>query len=301
MSRRWLKGNTHAHTTNSDGDAPPDQVVAWYEDHGYDFLAISDHNVLTPPVLNRPVSLTLLPAEELTLQMHIHVNGLGLSSPILPPKLPAHIKMADEKMWILRWALEQIEAQGALAHVNHPNYNWSISSEAIEAVETIRIMEVFNGHPFANNAGSAHGSSVEAKWDKVLSDGRLVYGLATDDAHHYGTFDPVLANPGRGWIYLEAEDARTETILEAMKAGRFYASTGVKLADYDVRGGCISVAVDSETPVAVELVGEQGNVLDRQEAIEARLDVPAGQRYVRVRVQGELGERAWMQPIMRDQ
>src|SRR5579884_1255771 len=143
MPRRWLKGNTHAHTTNSDGDAPPDEVVAWYEDHGYDFLAISDHNVLTPPVLKRPVSLTLLQAEELTLQMHIHVNGLGLSSVILPPSLPAHIKMADQKMWILRYALDQIEAQGGLAHVNHPNYNWAISSQALEAVEGIRFMEVF--------------------------------------------------------------------------------------------------------------------------------------------------------------
>ncbi|HEU0166420.1 MAG TPA: hypothetical protein VFS62_01495, partial [Chloroflexota bacterium] len=115
------------------------------------------------------------------------------------------------------------------------------------------------------------------------------------------TFDPVLANPGRGWIYLDAEDARPGTILEAMKAGRFYASTGVKLADYDVRDACIHVVVDSEAPVAVELLGEQGKVLDRQEAIEARFDVPPSQRYVRVRIEGQLGERAWMQPIMRDQ
>jgi hypothetical protein len=44
---RWFKGNTHAHTTNSDGDSPPEVVTRWYQDHGYNFLVLSDHNYLT--------------------------------------------------------------------------------------------------------------------------------------------------------------------------------------------------------------------------------------------------------------
>ena len=44
---RWLKGNTHTHTTESDGDSTPDVVTRWYRDHGYQFLVLSDHNVLT--------------------------------------------------------------------------------------------------------------------------------------------------------------------------------------------------------------------------------------------------------------
>ena len=28
---RWLKGNTHTHTIWSDGDAPPEQVVEYYD------------------------------------------------------------------------------------------------------------------------------------------------------------------------------------------------------------------------------------------------------------------------------
>ncbi|MEW6071377.1 MAG: hypothetical protein AB1726_02120 [Planctomycetota bacterium] len=43
---RWWKGNTHTHTLWSDGDAAPEAVVAWYREHGYQFLALSDHNVL---------------------------------------------------------------------------------------------------------------------------------------------------------------------------------------------------------------------------------------------------------------
>jgi hypothetical protein len=43
---RWYKGNTHTHTLWSDGDAPPEQVSAWYKDHGYHFLVLSDHNII---------------------------------------------------------------------------------------------------------------------------------------------------------------------------------------------------------------------------------------------------------------
>lgn len=43
---RWYKGNLHTHSLWSDGDDFPERISAWYRDHGYDFLAISDHNTL---------------------------------------------------------------------------------------------------------------------------------------------------------------------------------------------------------------------------------------------------------------
>jgi len=44
---RWWKGNLHTHTFWSDGDHFPEMVVQWYRDHGYHFLAVSDHNRLS--------------------------------------------------------------------------------------------------------------------------------------------------------------------------------------------------------------------------------------------------------------
>jgi len=46
---QWFKGNTHAHTTMSDGDSSPEVVAKWYKDHGYNFFVLSDHNVFTDP------------------------------------------------------------------------------------------------------------------------------------------------------------------------------------------------------------------------------------------------------------
>jgi hypothetical protein len=42
----WFKGNTHTHTLWSDGDDFPEMVIDWYKAMGYDFIALSDHNIL---------------------------------------------------------------------------------------------------------------------------------------------------------------------------------------------------------------------------------------------------------------
>ena len=48
MSKIWYKGNTHAHTLNSDGDSSSGEVAHWFRDHGYDFVVISEAIEVTP-------------------------------------------------------------------------------------------------------------------------------------------------------------------------------------------------------------------------------------------------------------
>ncbi len=43
----WYKGNTHTHTYWSDGNAAPEHAVDWYVQNDYDFLVLSDHNILS--------------------------------------------------------------------------------------------------------------------------------------------------------------------------------------------------------------------------------------------------------------
>ena len=43
---RWWKGNTHTHSLWSDGDDYPEMIVDWYKRNGYQFLALSDHNIV---------------------------------------------------------------------------------------------------------------------------------------------------------------------------------------------------------------------------------------------------------------
>ena len=42
----YWKGNLHTHSLWSDGDDFPEMIVDWYKQHGYQFLALTEHNVI---------------------------------------------------------------------------------------------------------------------------------------------------------------------------------------------------------------------------------------------------------------
>ena len=50
---QWLRGSLHCHSTNSDGEVPPEQVVARYKAEGYDFICVTDH---FRPEFNYPIT-----------------------------------------------------------------------------------------------------------------------------------------------------------------------------------------------------------------------------------------------------
>lgn len=43
---KWFKGNLHTHSYWSDGDDFPEEIMNWYKSNGYQFVALSDHNIL---------------------------------------------------------------------------------------------------------------------------------------------------------------------------------------------------------------------------------------------------------------
>ena len=43
LEGEWLKAQFHAHSLNSDGEVPPDELASAYARHGFDVLTISDH------------------------------------------------------------------------------------------------------------------------------------------------------------------------------------------------------------------------------------------------------------------
>lgn len=42
----WYRGNLHMHSLWSDGNVFPEDAVSWYRDHGYQFVCLSDHQML---------------------------------------------------------------------------------------------------------------------------------------------------------------------------------------------------------------------------------------------------------------
>ena len=137
-------------------------------------------------------------------------------------------------------------------------------------------------------------------WDIVLSAGRKVMGIATDDSHHYlDEFSPLLANPGRGWVVVRAEKESEDALMEAMREGSFYASSGPAMYELKIARDEIVIEMapyDTEEFTTV-FRGKDGRELATVEGQEARFVPPAGELYVRATVYSSRGSRAWTQPL----
>ena len=224
----WYKGNVHTHTTKSDGDADPEVVVEWYKNHDYDFLVLSDHNHRTI-IDGYSDALILIPGEEVSARIlggdiPIHLNGIGISRVVEPIDAGGVVET-------LQANVDLITEAGGIASLNHPNAPWAYDHKDIVQIEGATLLEVYNGWPGSNSEGAPGKYSAEEIWDNVLSTGKIIYGIAVDDAHHYSDFTHTMANPGRGWIVVNAEQLTNKSIIDSLIAGKFYFSTGIDIED----------------------------------------------------------------------
>jgi len=295
----WYKGNTHAHTTMSDGDSPPEYVARWYKEHDYDFLVLSDHNVFTDPqTLSGIVDSTflLIPGEELTSsfdQAAVHVNGLNI-----PYALEA--RTSTTLVGTIQANVDAIREVEGVPHINHPNFRWSFGAKELAQIERDRLLEISNGHPTVHNEGGGDSPGLEEIWDILLSNGKRIYGIAVDDAHHFqGEFALDRANPGRGWVTVKARNLDAMMLMEALEAGHFYASTGVELSDIVITHDRLEVHINRESDFryTTTFIGEGGRVLSESTQNPAIFELVTNIRYVRARVSDSAGRVAWTQPV----
>jgi hypothetical protein len=296
---RWFKGNTHTHTTNSDGDTPPEQVARWYKSHRYDFLVLSDHNVFTDPAtLSSLVDSTflLIPGEEVTTAYQsasVHVNALDIKRVIPAPK-------GNSLLETVQNTIDAIRAERAIPHINHPNFRWSIDTTVLWRMRDDRLIEIHNGHPTVHNEGGGDWPGLEDAWDALLTRGKRIFGIAVDDAHHFQQeFAPERANPGRGWVVVRTWSLEARAIVEALDAGAFYASSGPVLSDITVTNSTltISIARTGDFKYTTQFVGANGRILATDKSLAPRYTLTGDETYVRARVIDSGGRVAWVQPV----
>jgi hypothetical protein len=299
---QWFKGNTHAHTLNSDGDSTPDDVVRWYREHGYHFVVLTDHNFLTSvDALNAlhaaADKFLVLKGEEVTDRFDgkpLHINALD---PVEQVAAQGGTSVVD----VLQRNVDAIRKVNGIPHINHPNFGWAITSAELQQVRHNRLFEVYNGHPQVNNLGGGGVPGLEEAWDRILSNGTLLYGIAVDDAHVFKQpGNPNVAGPGRGWVVVRAPRLEARAIIEAMERGDFYASTGVELTDVSTTDKQMTVAVKVTAPsrYRIQFIGKQGSLLREVAEPTARYDIRGDEGYVRAKVLESNGRVAWIQPTL---
>jgi hypothetical protein len=299
---RWFKGNTHTHTLNSDGDSSPDEVVRWYRAHGYQFLVLTDHNFLTSvDALNAlhgaDQKFLVVKGEEVTDRFGekpLHINGLDPARLIPPQGGPSVVD-------VLQRNVDAIRKENGVPHINHPNFRWALTADELRQVRNTTLFEVYNGHPQVNNLGGGGVPGAEEAWDAILSSGKLLYGIAVDDAHVFKQpGNPDVAGPGRGWVMVRAARLEARLLLQALERGEFYASTGVVLENVraDTKSVAVTVKPDAFAKYRIQFVGKGGRVLQEIAAPTATYEIKGDEGYVRARVLESNGRMAWIQPIV---
>ncbi|MCX7044010.1 MAG: CehA/McbA family metallohydrolase [Candidatus Sumerlaeota bacterium] len=296
----WFKGNTHTHTNLSDGDSSPAVAVKWYKDHGYQFVVITDHNKAgdgggMQAKFGEAGRFLVISGEEVTCAVEkkpVHLNAINCAERIAPIN-DATIASALQKN------VDAIRSAGAIPTINHPNFRWAFGSAEMENVKSVGLFEFQNKHPTVNNAGRAGNPGTEEIWDTLLSKGMKIYGVASDDAHHYKDFLASRANPGRGWVYAHCDSLTPEAVAVALDKGDFYASTGVELTEIASDGKSLSIAVKSsgDAGYTIEFIGKSGAALAQESGAKSVYRFSGKEGYVRARVTDSNGQRAWTQPI----
>ncbi|MGH9459431.1 MAG: CehA/McbA family metallohydrolase [Thermoanaerobaculia bacterium] len=299
---RWWRGNTHTHTINSDGDSTPEEVVRWYREHGYNFLVLTDHNYLTEvdglnAVHGAEGKFIVIRGEEVSDWFGdepIHVNGLDLQELVEP-------QGGDSVVETVQRNVDAIRAAEGVPHINHPNFSWAIGPEDLARVERTKLFEIFNGHPLVNNRGGPERPGLEEVWDILLTNGKLLYGIAVDDAHHFKRpWDPNASKPGQGWIVVRSAKLEADAILGALERGDFYASTGVELEDLVIDEDAIVVSIRprGDTAFTTRFIGNGGVVLEQTGENPARYAIRGDEGYVRAKIIDSNGRVAWIQPVL---
>lgn len=285
-NRRSYKGNTHVHTTCSDGRATPEQVMRMYRDAGYDFLAITDHWRVSPA--RRYEGMLVMSGIECDFSFPdqvLHIVGIFRDEAAVE-NFPAKKQMNHEE------CLEQICRRGGIAIVAHPA--WSLNTVSMLAnLKHVCAAEVYNtvsGTPW--NAQRADSGGV---LDLLAASGRLIPQVAADDAHFYS------GEETRSWTMLQADALEPDAILDAFRKGRFYASQGPEILDAELTD---TELILHTSPVSMcvfysNLPWVTGRCRTGQGMTEHiyRLQRAAGERFVRCEVTDEAGNRAWLSPV----
>jgi hypothetical protein len=286
---RFWKGNIHTHSTRSDGARTPEAVCATYREAGYDFLALTDHfwaKYGFPIVDTRPQRApgftTLLGAE-----IHAPETALGEIWHLLAVGLPLDFAPTPPEETGPELAARALAA-GAFLALPHPGW-YGLTAADAHTIPGAHAVEVYN---HTSQLRTERGDGVYLA-DQLLAEGRRINLIAVDDAHFKSP------DAFGGWLMVKSEHNEPEPLLDALKAGAFYATQGPLIHDIAWEENAVEVVCSPALSIMVVGRGSRAEPSVELGQTRARLSIahlrPGG--YARVVVADAQGRRAWSNPV----
>ena len=281
----FFKGNLHCHTTNSDGKLTPEECKAFYREHGYDFLSITDHRKLSEETHMEDGMLVLcgmemdyyLPGEV------VHLVGVGLSQ-----KLNQHDVSRNMQSYI-----DLANRYDGRVIIAHPA--WSLNTvTTLSGLHGLTAAEIYNSaSTYPWNGDRADSSNV---LDADAAHGTFFNFVASDDSHWYN------GEAGRSFTMVQADELTRESLFKAIDEGRFYCSQGPVIRQITVEDEQIHVECSEAERVIFysNLPWANNRCVANSGMTEASYTAHPenGETFVRIQVMDKEGRSAWSNPIL---
>jgi hypothetical protein len=277
-SSNWYKGNTHLHSTASDGGKSFPELAGLYHAAAYNFLFRTDHWVLSDAERDpEDYPLLWLDGVELDGQDHTgadyHVVCLGKLS-----------GLRQENG--LEAALQAAHAQGALTVLAHPHW----CGNSLEDVTRFPFdgVEVYN-HICHWLNGKSNGL---VHWEFALRHNPNTLAFSVDDGHHLGDHSAW----NGGWIVVKAPECTRPAILDAIRRGNYYSSCGPEFHSISFDGEQVHLQTSPVRYVRLVGPGWHGhpNGIPKGRLIrQISLPLPQDWPYAYLEIEDTSGRRAW--------
>ena len=279
----FYKANFHCHTTESDGKLSPLSVAEFYQRAGYDILSITDHRTVTEINSNQ---ILLIPGIEIDYSFPgqwVHIIGLGMKRTI---------SALWNRFGTPQEGIDLIRSLGGIAVLAHPA--WSLNTpDFMSSLTGLSGVEIWNSvSTLPLNADRADSSSLlDVTW---ASGGELIPVFANDDSHPYKSEAGVAAT------MVQAEELSFPAVMNALKGGRFYGTTGPLIHQIENRNNqeiivhcspAESVIFYSNSPWA------PGRSVIKHDITKCNYFVQKNERFIRVEVRDSAGKKAWSAPF----
>ena len=222
---QWYKAALHVHSNTSDGDVTVPERMKQYRGKGYDVVAITDHwNTNKIDGLSDKKFLVLN-------GMEVHPKGNHFVCLNLPEGFEMKKDIEPQQ------AIDSVNIAGGCVIYAHP-YWLGHTIEDMMSVSGYIGIEVFNA---VCDLGVAKGYA-SVHWDQLLGKAVILGAVATDDVHNSKDID-------LGWTMIRAKELTANEIINSLKTGCYYASSGPTIEEYRVEDGVAKIKCSSVSTI----------------------------------------------------
>jgi hypothetical protein len=295
----WLKGNLHSHTVNSDGKLTPEEMKEAYLHHGYDFLAVTDHEVYTDTRYLTDDKFTMVQGIEqynnsAVGDKDIHVHYLWADTiEGIKDKDVLHIKERNAK-YGMAYAYD-MKQKGAFVQINHPH--WSMINVTDIGTKTpYDAVEIMNyGTEWLENMGNG-----VVFWTEMLFRGDRVWGTGGDDNHNHAPIDSMYSDSFGGFTVVKARDRSPQAIMEALHTGSFYTSTGPEIYDFYIEDDMVHIKCSPCEKIYICCQWRPFQRIIGRHVTEFHTKLKGPEKFIRCECMDARGRNAWSNPIYLD-